>query len=191
MTKYWRDVLVQSYETYTSLNLFDTSRLDLLSPHPIWTAAGRDAVSTKRATYVLWVLLGCYNTGERLFKMGKVRTPHCLLCAETTEADSPVTDNREHFLLSCPALHDIRQDFLSQFMKLSLVLNNYMEDLTNLLVCLLDPYSELVPVELRLSWTSEEKVYETSRNFCYAMHNKRTKLLESLSQNNQYTLLQT
>ena len=100
-------VLVRSCETYTSLNLFDTSRLDLVSPHPIWSAAGRDSVSTKRATYVLWLLLGCYNTGERLFKMGKVRTPHCLLCAETTEADSPVIDNREHFLLSCPALHDI------------------------------------------------------------------------------------
>ena len=146
--------------------------LDLVSPHPIWSAAGRDSVSTKRATYVLWLLLGCYNTGERLFKMGKVRTQHCLLCAETTEADSPVIDNREHFLLSCPALHDIRQDFLSQFGKLSLVLNNYMEDPTNLLVCLLDPYSPIVPEDLRLGWTSEEKVYETSRNFCYAMHNK-------------------
>ena len=47
------------------------------------------------------------------------------------------------------------------------------------LVSLLDPYSSLVPEDVRKSWVSEDEVYKTSRNFCYAMHNKRSKLLES------------
>ena len=181
VTKYWLDLLIQSCESYSSLNLLDTSRLDLESPHPIWTAARRDAVSTKRATFVMWIILGCYNTSERLFKMGLARTPYCLLCAELTGSDRSVIENREHFLLSCSALQDIRKDFLRQFQELSPVLANHMEVSTKFLVCLLDPYSPQVPDDLRRSWIAEEKVYETSRNFCYSMHNKRTKLMEILS----------
>ena len=94
----------------------------------------------------------------------------------------PAIDNREHFLLSCPALGDIREDFLSQFVDLSPALVNHLEVSTNFLICLLDPYSPRVPEEVRLSWSSEEKVYEVSRNFCYAMHNRRTKLHKELAQ---------
>ena len=64
-------------------------------------------------------------------------------------------------------------------MALSPTLINHMEVNNSFLVCLLDPYSPLVPDDVRQSWLSEEAVYETSRNFCYAMHNKRTKLLDA------------
>ena len=112
-----------------------------------------------------------------MHKMSKARTPYCVLCAE--EPGPPKVEDRKHFLLSCPALSDIREDFLAQFVGLSAMLVNHMDVSNNFLVCLLDPFSSLVPEELRNSWASEETVYETSRNFVYAMHNKRTKILES------------
>ena len=179
VSDYWLELLVQSCEEYSTLNLFDSSRLHLKSPHPIWTAAGRDSTSTKRATIVLWFLLGAYNTGERLFKMGKNKSPNCVLCTE--QSLSTQVDDRAHFLLSCPAFGDIREDFLSQFVVLSPALVNHMEVSDTFLVCLLDPFSPLVPSDIRQSWSSGEAVYEASRNFCFAMHNRRTKLLDSMT----------
>ena len=180
VTKYWLRVLLESCQTYPTLDLFDASRLDLGSPHPIWSAAARDAVGTRRATYCLWILLGVYNTRERLHKMKQAKTPYCVLCKE--ESDSPQIEDRTHFLLSCPALQDTRENFLQQFLSLSPALVDHMEVSNSFLVCLVDPYSPLVPDDLRLSWASPELVYETSRNFCFAMHNERSKKIESISQ---------
>ena len=178
VTEYWLRVLLESCETYSTLDLFDTSRLDLSSPHPIWTAAGRDDVATRRATYCMWLLLGVYNTAERMHKMKLARTPYCVLCHN--DSASPVVENRAHFLLSCPALREIREDFFNQFNSLSPVLMNHREVSNDFLICLLDPFSQLVVDEVRLSWVSAEKIYATSRNFCYAMHNRRTKLIEAI-----------
>ena len=38
VTKYWTNLLHQNAASYTSLEMFDTSRLNMISPHPIWTA---------------------------------------------------------------------------------------------------------------------------------------------------------
>ena len=84
--------------------------------------------------------------------MKKSNSPFCLLCEEVSVAGSPAIDNREHFLLSCPAFSDTREDFLAQFVNLSPALNNHMEVSTDFLVCLLDPYSPRVPEDVRQSW---------------------------------------
>ena len=117
----------------------------------------------------MWLILGVYNTGERLFKMEKMRSPYCILCTEMSTTGTTPVDNREHFLLSCTTFSDIREDFLSQFLSLSPTLINHMEVSSKFLFCLLDPYSSLVPEDVRGSWVSEEAVYPTSRNFCYAI----------------------
>ena len=126
----------------------------------------------------MWVLLGSYNTGERLYKMKKARTPNCNLCSGVS--GHAQVENLTHFLLSCSGLSDIRENFLSQFISLSPSLIKYMEASPSFLICLIDPYSSLVPSEVRRSWVSEQDIYETSRNFVYAMHNQRTKLMELL-----------
>jgi len=69
ITKYWINILHSNCEPLSTLNLFDTSRLVLESPHPIWIAASGDSISTTRATYVMLLLLGVYNTGERNYIM--------------------------------------------------------------------------------------------------------------------------
>ena len=80
-------------------------------------------------------------------------------------------------MLSCSSLADIRKDFLSKLKMISTVVHQYIGVSKNFLLCLLDPFSPLVPQELRDSWESEDAIYQLSRNFCFAMHNKRTKIL--------------
>ena len=178
ITNYWVKTLHEACEGYSTLNLFDVSRLRLDSPHPIWVAAGRDSRSTTQAVYVFWLLLGQYNTQERLAKMNKVKSPLCLLCSDVGNS-AQVMEDRLHFLLSCPALAETREDFLCQLVNLSPIVANYFEVSTSFLVCLLDPFSPLVPEELRTSWYSEEEIYKWSRRFCYAMHTRRMKIIES------------
>ena len=84
-------------------------------------------------------------------------------------------------MLSCSSLADIRKDFLSKLKMISTVVHKYIEVSKNFLLCLLDPFSPLVPQELRDSWESEDAIYQLSRNFCFAMHNKRTKILEAVT----------
>ena len=140
----------------------------------MWEAARCDSISTTRATYVMWLLLGVYNTGERLFTMGKVSTPACVICGAET-------DHRVHYMLSCKAFIDIREDFLCQMLRLSPVVHAYVDVSPNFLLYILDPFSPRVPLELRESWKSKAATYKLSRDFCFAMHKKRTRILESLT----------
>ena len=101
------------------------------------------------------------------------RTPYCILCKE--ESDSLQVEDMTHFLLLCPALQDMRENFLQQFLSLSPAVVDHMEVSNSFLVCLVDPYSPLFPEDPRLTWASPELVYhETSRNFCFAIHNERS-----------------
>ena len=129
----------------------------------------------------MWLLLGVYNTQERLARMRKVKSADCVLCPDV--GDSPVIEDRVHFLLSCPVLAETRENFMSQLVDLSPVVVKYRDVTSSFLLSLLDPLSPVVPEELRSSWISEMDIYKWSRKFCYAMHKKRTKLIESLNIN--------
>ena len=124
----------------------------------------------------MWLLLGVYNTQERLFKMKKVKSASCIICQ-----DSDQIENRVHFLLLCSGLADIREDFVHKLKKLSSVVDKHIEASAKFLVCLLDPYSPMVHEDLRASWESEVSIYKWSRDFCFAMHNRRTKILELIT----------
>ena len=56
----------------------------------------------------------------------------------------------------------------------------YMDVSAPFLLSLLDPVSPMVPDELRNSWVSDEEIYKWTRKFCYAMHKKRSKLIEAI-----------
>ena len=103
---YWITTLHESSKSYSTLDLFDVSRLRLDAPHPIWIAAGRDSIATSQATIQMWLLLGCYNTQEKLAKMNKAKSPYCVLCPAQLSETAPIED-RVHFLLSCSALSEL------------------------------------------------------------------------------------
>ena len=86
-----------------------------------------------------------------------------------------------YFILSCVAFGNIRDNFISQMIALSPVVKNMISASNDFLLCILDPFSPRVPNELQKSWKSETDIYRVSRNFCYAMHKKREKLLESIA----------
>ena len=178
VTEYWVSVLHESCKSYSTLDLFDVSRLRLDAPHPIWVAAGRDSYSTSQAVIQMWLLLGCYNTQERLNKMKKVNSPYCLLCPAVGKT---VIEDRVHFLLSCPALAETREDFLRQLVDLSPTVVKYLDVSASFLLVILDPLSPMVPEEIRTSWFKDDDIYKWSRKFCYAMHKRRTKLIDLLT----------
>ena len=171
--RYWTTLLQNNASSYTSLNMLDTSRLDLTAPHPIWSAAGSNPISVRKATVVTWLLLNVYKTGERLHKMKKKKTPECVLC------QAPVEDQL-HFALHCPALFTIRSQYINQFIELCPSITKYMTNETLLLVILLDPFSPIVPNEIRDWWSSSsDEVYKTSRNYFHDLHSKRIKIIEN------------
>ena len=88
------------------------------------------------------------------------------------------TDNRLHFILQCSAFKKIRDDFLCQFVSMNPGILKYLEASETLLVAMLDPESPMLPQDLVESWTNIRDVYRISRNFAFAMHNRRKSLLE-------------
>ena len=105
--------------------------------------------------------------------MKKAKSPQCLTCL------APV-DNQLHFGLQCPELDQIRAQYISKFVAICPNLVKYVPDLKLLLLILLDPYSPLVPSDVREGWsTTSEEVYKLSRDYFYDIHNKREKLIEA------------
>ena len=183
ITKYWTEILKESADSYESLNLLDKSRLNLESPHPIWTYAGSDAVNIQRTAIVSWFLLGTYKTNLKLFEMRKTYSPNCVLC----NSSLPVIEDRKHFALSCAAFADIREIYLGRFISLCPFLIKYMDISDSFLTILLDPMSPRVPLEIREGWTDLYKVYSVSRDFFHALHKKRNKLVDNFDTNSHNT----
>ena len=152
--------------------MLDTSRLDLSSPHPIWLAAGTNPVSVTKATVVSWLLLNVYKTAERLHKMRKLKSPECLSCL------APV-DDEVHFGLQCLSLVEIRSEYMSKFTEACPNISKYLSNPKVLLVALLDPFSPLVPNDLKEGWRNKDEAYKLSRNYFYDLHKKREKINEN------------
>ena len=84
-----------------------------------------------------------------------------------------------HFGLQCPELHQIRSQYIVKFTNICPNLTKYFSDPKLLLLILLDPYSPLVPSDVREGWTTtSENVYKMSRDYFYDIHKKREKIIE-------------
>jgi hypothetical protein len=78
----------------------------------------------------------------------------------------------------CPVLFTIRSQYINEFIEFCPNLVKYTTDERVFLLSLLDPFSPLVPAEVKEAWTEDDQVYKTSRNFFYDLHKKREKLDE-------------
>ena len=174
VTNYWNTLLKEKASSQDSLRLLDLTNLSVSKPHPIWIHAGRDALSVKKTTIVSWILLGVFQTGDRLHLMGKKDDPSCLLC--TFSEDSCL-----HMMLSCPSLQTIREDYLCQMVSICPQIINYLEFSKTLLIAIVDPSSTKLPTEIREGWSDLSEAYRIGRNFTYAMYRKRKLLLEALA----------
>ena len=145
VNSYWTALLKEKAQPRDSLNLFDTSRLSTSTPHPIWTQAGRDALSVKKTCVVNWLLLGVFQTEERLNTIGKNKSPRCVLC-------HAALGDRLHFMLSCPLLNDIRENFICQMVTNCPPLMNHLSFCETLLIAIIDPESPKLPQNIREGW---------------------------------------
>ena len=71
------------------------------------------------------------------------------------------------------------RDRINTLINLLIDLTKYLSQADLLLVALLDPYSPLVPGDVRECWRSSEEVYKLSRNYFYDIHNKHEKAIEA------------
>ena len=101
--------------------------------------------------------------------MKKSKTPECLSCLAPN-------DTQIHFALQCPSLLEIHNQYLSKFIEACPNLKNILSNPKLLLVALLDPYSPLLPKNLKESWRNEDEAYQLSRNYFYDLHKKREKI---------------
>ena len=127
----------------------------------------------QKNTIVFWLLLDVFHTNSKLFLFGKRKSEQCDLCGAPKE-------DRIHFVLVCPSLHIIRNDFLLQIVSLSPCIIPYLEPTETLLVAILDPESPILPDDLIESWPDIPEVYKVMRNMIFALYNKREALLDDL-----------
>ena len=110
--------------------------------------------------------------------MKKVKSPQCVLCMDPL-------DNRLHFSLQCSELSQIRSQYFEKFVQSCPNIKNYLEDITFLLVILLDPFSSKVPDQVKESWTNKNEAYSLTRNYFYDIHKKREKIMENIENSNK------
>ena len=60
-------------------------------------------------------------------------------------------------------------------------ITKYLSNQQIIFLAILDPYSPLLPEDIRGGWKSSNEIYELSRNYFYDLHKKREKLTESTS----------
>ena len=172
ITQQWEEKLKKEANGKLVLKWFDADRLSLFKPHSIWTKAGLSPIEAPKATVTMWFLLGCYHTYELLFLMKKVTTSICPACGRSKE-DIP------HILLICEEYLHIRSQFLTQVTFLNPGIISFSNNTDILLISILDPESTKLPVEIQDSWKDIDSMYEKSRQFCWNIHRKREKILQS------------
>ena len=81
-----------------------------------------------------------------------------------------VTGSLAHYLLHCPCVEEIRNNFIISNPNVASLADNETA---------LDPESALLPEDIRLNWDSSKSIYAWSRDFVYNVHNKFRKFYET------------
>ena len=135
--------------------------------------AGLDATEVKKSAVVNWMITGVYQTREVLYKMNIIKSDLCTAC------NMNVTGSLAHYVLHCPYVEEIRNNFVPKFILSNPRVVTLGDDETALLISILDPESSLLPEDIRHNWESSTAVYAWSRDFVYNVHNKFKKFYET------------
>ena len=168
---YWDKRLL---EATRSMKYFDTEYASTRVPMRVWQLAGLCSASVKQATIVSWMLLGVYFTREFLHVMKKAKSPLCLGCQDDK------IENLSHIILHCGYYQCIREEYLPQHLAKNKNLSRILDDEDSLILSILDPLSSKLPEIVTKNWASAKQIYELSREFCYNLHRRRTKLYSEL-----------
>ena len=161
----------------SSLIFLITQKYEIGEVHYVWKNAGVNLMAIKKAGMKVRLMTGTHVLQSNRAKFNQCSVnPTYLLCGEDPE-------DLEQFLLKCRALKVIRDPFIEKTISL---LNDYLgireqKDITrdlNLFVALI---LDCTAVDLNLSETQRNdflsKFESVARGICYALHCKRTSIL--------------
>ena len=145
-------------------------------PHILWKSTSSDPRDIRRASIKAKILVGIYILQYNRASFNQTSDATCPLCQQEKE-DIP------HFLLTCPALVAQRDPLLHQILySIPLVYSNHpaacrwpRDLLTQLL---LDPSHERIQSNIDLESKIVYTIERLSRQLCYALHVRRTVLLD-------------
>ena len=79
-------------------------------------------------------------------------------------------------ILHCVHYQNIREAYLPQYMAQNRYISEILDEEDTILLSILDPLSSKLPDTVIKNWVSAKQIYKLSREFCYNIHRKRTKL---------------
>ena len=177
---YWKNWICNEASQKNSLKYLNISNYAPKQVHPIWSSTKFDPVAVRKASVKAKLLLGVYTlqTNKAQFNQYKVKMT-CPLC----ELDN---ESREHFIISCPALSNVRHYYFREIQKHLTVLlgpggwSSLAQDQTMLVKLILDVthLSKLIPDKNNLALNTL-RLENLTRGLCYALHSERSKAIEA------------
>ena len=170
--KYWKAIINEGASSKSSLQYLNRP----LSPgdtHTIWISAGTDSISIKKACAKARLVTGVYVLQKDRSKFfGSREKPECVLCKDGDE-------DRNHFILKCRTLDNVRTVFMTKLKDILLKLDMYDYILGNclLLQLILDLTHPSIPMKLQGD-DVRCKIESISRGLCIALHRERCFLLD-------------
>ncbi len=169
--RYWLNYNIATYSDKSSLRYCSEETLDPSVLAPVWKYAMRNPRETMKARTKAKAIIRCLRlqVHESLFyKVSGI----CPFCKEEVE-------DRQHFLLKCKHLEDIRKPHmirLSEVMKLN-NLEHLLKEEDSLIQTILDVSSESLNIEHQLLHSIIDDVEDITRNLIYYLYVERLKVL--------------
>ena len=173
--KQWRDDIISK----STLKYLNPEAVKVGKIHPVFATVRNNSYDINRAKVKARLLTGTYTLQSNRAKFNQFNvSPLCQLCNKDPET-------REHFLVTCEALHQLRIESWNKIRALfefsrgiSFVLND--PELTTQL--LLDSSHQVIGRELRPSVHQTNVLELYSRELIYKLHVNRCKVLQTQKQ---------
>ena len=170
--EFWTKQLVEEAKKRSSLKYLNTGSCRVGITHPLWTTTSLSTRDVTRATVKAKLLTGTYTLQCHRAMYSTHTSPMCQLCKADTE-------NREHFLTTCPALDGVRLPYINKLKELVSKdnstdawesISSSQHQLTQLI---LDPSSPTLPIRKQ----SLQNIEHCTKRLCFALHCERSAML--------------
>ncbi|MEW8546332.1 MAG: reverse transcriptase family protein [Candidatus Thiodiazotropha sp.] len=177
ISEYWEKIIVAEARLKSSLRYLNFENYKVGSVHQLWSSAKYNQFSVHKAFTQVKLSLGIYILQSNRARFNQFAVSKlCPLCLCEEES-------LEHFLLRCGELQVVREPYVH---RIRLLLESTM-DITarswsgdDLVRLILDPSVLASWCEMVDDSQILDQMFMVTRSLCYAMHTKRTALLDNL-----------
>ena len=175
--KYWEKSIIAEARLKSTLRYLNFENYKVGRVHELWSSAKCNQHSVYKSFVHVKISVGTYILQSNKARFNQFQVSK--LCPLCNRDDETV----EHFLLRCDELQSVREPFVRQVV---LLLESTMDTTTrawegdNMVQLILDPTTVL-------SWCGTEdestldQLFSVARSLCYALHVRRSALLETLN----------